>query len=248
MPDVELPAIRVSFGTEMCGDRLPDEAALFLMLRGERRVVCDGADHRQRVLTSFFHKKSVPFTVREGSFGLSLSLPDRLLSGIDQSRFGGFWKLEHPFSQRLALRLLDAWMRDEPIEGHLRELLAPCGVLDTARLAAIEPQSIRRSEAFLRASFQGPLHLSDVADEACIHPVYLARLFRKLRGCSVMDYVNILRATAAARLVVEDGWTLGAAGAEVGFFDQAHFDRSCRKSLGIAPRSLRWLKSLAQSA
>src|SRR5207302_385476 len=77
---------------------------------------------------------------------------------------------------------------------------------------------------FLREQFRDPVGLRDAAREAGVHPVYLARVFRRHHGCPVSEYLRALRLVEAGRLVLE-GASLAHAAHAAGFADQAHVSR-----------------------
>jgi AraC-like DNA-binding protein len=62
-------------------------------------------------------------------------------------------------------------------------------------------------------SVRGPTHRAsharrevkhrDVAHEACVHPIYLARIFRRRHRCSASEHLRTLRLIEAAHLVMQ---------------------------------------------
>jgi AraC family transcriptional regulator len=98
----------------------------------------------------------------------------------------------------------------------------------------------------LRARFRESVGLRHVAREAGVHPVYLARVFRRRHGCSVGEYLRVLRLVEAGRLVLE-GAALAQAAHEAGFADQAHFSRCFSGAFGFTPKGLRPARTLLQN-
>jgi AraC family transcriptional regulator len=70
-----------------------------------------------------------------------------------------------------------------------------------------------------------------------VHPVYLARVFRRRHGCSVSEYLRALRLEEAGRLVLQ-GAPLAQAAYAAGFADQAHFTRCFAAAFGFTPTGL----------
>jgi AraC family transcriptional regulator len=99
------------------------------------------------------------------------------------------------------------------------------------------PRWLRTAEDFLQARFRESVGLRHVAREAGVHPVYLARVFRRCHGCSVSEYLRALRLIEAGRLVLE-GTPLAQAAYAAGFADQAHFCRRFSAAFGFTPRGL----------
>jgi len=83
--------------------------------------------------------------------------------------------------------------------------------------------------------------LSGLAAEVGVHPVHLARCFRREYGVTVGAYARGLRLEwAAARLTDADA-SLAEIAAEAGFADQSHFTRAFRAYAGVPPGRYREL-------
>jgi AraC family transcriptional regulator len=85
------------------------------------------------------------------------------------------------------------------------------------------------------------VRVSDVARAADVHPVYLARQFRRFLGCSVTDYISARRLQCAADLLAGAGLSLAGAAYDAGYSDQSHLTRSFRNSIGLTPQRYRTL-------
>lgn len=101
------------------------------------------------------------------------------------------------------------------------------------------PGWLRRAREALHAHWHESLHLSTVAAWVGVHPVHLAREFRKRHGCTVGQYVRRLRVESASRRLVESDFPLAAIALEVGFANQAHFSRIFKSVTGISPARFR---------
>lgn len=86
-----------------------------------------------------------------------------------------------------------------------------------------------------------PLNVSGLATGAGVHPVYLARQFRRWYGCSMTDYFRSLRVRHAARLIVSPTGSLARISHHAGFADHAHMCRLFREEVGVKPSELRRL-------
>ena len=84
-----------------------------------------------------------------------------------------------------------------------------------------------------------------VADWVGIHPVHLAREFRKHQGCTVGRYVRKLRVESASRKLMESDSPLALIALEVGFANQAHLCRIFKLVTGISPARYRALARAA---
>ncbi|MDQ6770880.1 MAG: AraC family transcriptional regulator [Gemmatimonadota bacterium] len=93
-----------------------------------------------------------------------------------------------------------------------------------------------RCTDFLRANATSALRLGDVARIAGVHPMYLARLFRKRYGYSMGEFVRRQRIAWACDQLSRDSGTISAVALRAGFADHAHFTRTFRRITGCAPR------------
>jgi AraC family transcriptional regulator len=82
-----------------------------------------------------------------------------------------------------------------------------------------------------------------LAQEAGVHPVSLARAFRRHYGESISDCVRRARFLRAARLLSETRLPLPAVALEAGLADQSHLSRLCRRETGVTPAALRRLQT-----
>jgi AraC family transcriptional regulator len=79
------------------------------------------------------------------------------------------------------------------------------------------------------------LRVRDLAARAQVHPVYLARQFRRFYGSSVVSYIQRQRVTRAANLIGSSSLPLSAVAFHAGFADQSHLTRSFRVGTGFSP-------------
>jgi AraC family transcriptional regulator len=151
--------------------------------------------------------------------------------------------LNHPYCLELALKLRhelrvpDA-VSELAVEGLAMELAAH--VL-RGRLARTEREGhwIDRIDATLREQFCKPPSLTELAEMVHVHPVHVARTFRKRLHCSVGEYVRMLRLAAACQRLRQTDVPIAEIAAEAGFADQSHLSRTLKRYLGISPMSLR---------
>jgi AraC family transcriptional regulator len=91
----------------------------------------------------------------------------------------------------------------------------------------------------LHDEFRSRLRMCDLARDAGVHPVHLARVFRRFEGRTPGDYQQRLQVRAACELLRDPEWTLAAIAVECGFADQSHFTRVFRRMTGATPARLR---------
>lgn len=125
------------------------------------------------------------------------------------------------------------------IEGLILELLAETS---RARLGAADrrpPLWLENVTELMRSRFTENLTLTELATEAGVHSVHLARAFRKFRGCTVGHYVRQLRVEYASRQLSATDQSLADIAAAAGFSDQSHFSRVFKSYTRMLPSEFR---------
>lgn len=148
------------------------------------------------------------------------------------------WHAPGPLSVRL-LRLWLSLRQPAATADHAQDLwLDLCVGLepDSARRRA-PPTTLARVLDQLRAD--PGVRVGALAATARMHPVSLARMFRRHLGRSIADQRRILRVLHALQALVADDAALVEAAAAGGYADQAHFTRECRQLLGTPPARCR---------
>lgn len=90
----------------------------------------------------------------------------------------------------------------------------------------------------VRDEFTDPPTTAELARSVGVHPVHLARVVRRETGSTLADLVRQRRIEKAVALMGSDD-TLASIASAVGFSDQAHFTRDCRRVTGLTPSELR---------
>ncbi|HJQ36189.1 MAG TPA: AraC family transcriptional regulator [Thermoanaerobaculia bacterium] len=94
------------------------------------------------------------------------------------------------------------------------------------------------ADAIVRARFAEKIGLGDVANAVGVHPVHLARSYRRRFGTSVGERVRALRLDSA-REQLAAGAAVAAAAAIAGFADPSHFTKAFRRAHGVGPAEYR---------
>ena len=84
-----------------------------------------------------------------------------------------------------------------------------------------------------------PPRLGELSDLAGVHPVHLARAFRRRFGCSVGDYARRVQVGRAALMLEQPELPLAAVASDAGFADQSHMTRVFRDQTGLTPGAWR---------
>lgn len=90
----------------------------------------------------------------------------------------------------------------------------------------------------LNDQFLENISTCELADEAGVHPVHLASVFRRFYGQTIGEYVQQLRVAHASRLLIGRR-PLAEIAYESGFADQSHFNRLFKRHTGMTPGAFR---------
>jgi AraC family transcriptional regulator len=124
------------------------------------------------------------------------------------------------------------------LEANVFELLGAITRLDRSP-EKTPPRWLQRVKDRLHAEFCERLRMRDLAREAGVHPVHLARAFRKFEKRTPGEYQQHLQIRAACELLGKPEWPLAEIAAECGFADQSHFTRAFRRMAATTPLRFR---------
>lgn len=85
--------------------------------------------------------------------------------------------------------------------------------------------------------------VAEIAAQVGVHPLHLARAFRKFFGSSPGEYLRKCRIEAASDLLVNSRKTLVEIALSSGFADQSQFTRTFKQQTGITPAKFRDMHS-----
>ncbi|WP_370191008.1 helix-turn-helix domain-containing protein [Qipengyuania sp.] len=105
--------------------------------------------------------------------------------------------------------------------------------------SASVPGWLRRSWQMVMEEDPGSINLARVAREADIHPVHVARSFRRLCGRTAGQLLRDRQFEQACALLAQGEWPLADIALALGFCDQAHFANFFRRRAGLAPGAYR---------
>ena len=145
---------------------------------------------------------------------------------------------------RLSLRLYREFQEMDNlspliIEGFALEIVAQAARQQTASKHDKPPRWLEQARELLHAHFRDNLSLKKVAEALGVHPVYLAREFRKHYGCTLGEYLRRLRIELACRELCQSATPLIEIAAATGFYDQSHFSKKFKQLTGMTPTEYR---------
>jgi AraC family transcriptional regulator len=101
------------------------------------------------------------------------------------------------------------------------------------------PRWLVSARELLHDRARDELTMAEIAREVGVHPVYLARMFRRFFGCTPAEYVRRCRVERAAMLVRGSVQPLSEIAHACGFVDQSHFTRAFARTFAISPGAYR---------
>ena len=191
------------------------------------------------------------FAYGRGSF-LAISIAPlqaaRLLADI--SAPDGPVYLRSPAQHALALRIARACSgagAGLSLESLCTELL---GSLDRRPLPPPRspPAWLHAALELLRDRYREDLAIADIAAGVGVHPIHLARTFRRYLKCTPGEFARARRLERAADLLVRSCTALSEIALASGFADQSHFSRVFARCFGVAPGEYRALVGKASAA
>jgi AraC family transcriptional regulator len=148
------------------------------------------------------------------------------------------------FVLHLAHRLYGEFrMRDEVsrlvIESLTLGVLAEASRTAARRVERPVPTWLAKARLLIERHFGQPLRLRTVAEHVGVHPVHLARTFRRTYQTTFAGYLRQVRLEFARQELALSSTSLSDIAAAAGFCDQSHFSRSFKRYTGLTPAEYR---------
>ena len=125
------------------------------------------------------------------------------------------------------------------IEGLALEMLAAVSRHQDKSSDKRAPRWLERAIELLRERSPERLTIAEIATTVGVHPVHLAREFRRFKRCTIGEYVRELRIERACHQLRNSAEPLAAIAAGAGFSDQSHFCRTFKRVIGMTPAEYR---------
>jgi len=141
-------------------------------------------------------------------------------------------------SRQLGLALAAAAARDAAgfaAESLALRLLARA----TPSTSGAAPAWLPRALAWLHRHWSEPLAVARLAAAVDVHPVHLARVFRRHLGRTPSEYAAALRLHAARHALRASTLPISSVAQDSGFADQSHLGRGFRRRYGATPGAWR---------
>jgi AraC family transcriptional regulator len=144
----------------------------------------------------------------------------------------------------LALRLLSEYRKRDcwsplAIEGLLLEIAAALGRSETDAPSGRLPKWLDLAREILASTLSDHHSLAELAQEVGVHPVHLAREFRRRYHCTIGDFVRQRRIEFACKEIARSDAPLSEIALACGFYDQSHFSNLFKRLTGMTPAAYR---------
>ena len=97
----------------------------------------------------------------------------------------------------------------------------------------------QQAAGYIREHSEQKFSLSGIAGALFVNSSYLARVFRRETGHTLLWYHNWVRCEKAKRMLEETTLSVAEIGAAVGYVSPAHFSHQFKKATGAAPSDWR---------
>jgi len=100
-------------------------------------------------------------------------------------------------------------------------------------------RAVERGKEYIREHFREDVALEQVAREVCLTPYYFSKVFSRVTGETLMDYLTRVRVEEAKRLLADPNISIKEACYQVGYNDPNYFSRVFKKVTGQTPTEFR---------
>ncbi|MFI5178046.1 MAG: helix-turn-helix transcriptional regulator [Vicinamibacterales bacterium] len=246
VPGLVLAEVEYAPGRDV--DESHDRTRFMLVVRGGVAEAGRGRPS-DRASSLFFQAAGEPQVFRAGREGatcLILEMDDTWLARARQqapvlARSAAF---RSGLLVHLAHRLHGEFRLRDEVSRLAIESLALGVLAEASRRAArasrdAVPAWLLQARAFVDGHFAERLLLATVAAMVGVHPVQLARGFRRSYDTTFASYVRDVRLEFAREQLVASPASLSAIALASGFYDQSHFCRLFKRSTGLSPQEFR---------
>lgn len=103
----------------------------------------------------------------------------------------------------------------------------------------ISDDAVKQGIKYINKHFKEELLVSDIAEYVGFSRFYFSRKFAETVGCSVKEYIQIVRCRRAESLLKSHKYTVSEASAECGFSDVSYFTKTFKRVMGYLPSKVK---------
>lgn len=241
LPGVRLAHLEATKPAEQVEEHSHDDAHFVLATHGRYITTAAGPETEGPVLV--FNPPDVVHRdrfVEVGGYFLAVSFEASDWRGLADAGRGAAidaLRLTGADARRAALRLTRSLLArdDEPLSLEALSLELAAQTLNPARDSERPPSWLALAETYLADTFDQPIGVADLARVAGVHPVHLARGYRRWLGAAPGDRLRTRRLERAADLLMRGRDPIGEIALAAGFCDQSHLNRQFVRAYGVTP-------------
>ena len=113
-------------------------------------------------------------------------------------------------------------------EGFLEEVFSKINNFDTNDI-------IRQAMKYIEENYNEDIKLARLAKEIYISPDYFSRLFKKVAGCTYVEYITKIRIENAKILLTNPIISVAEVAKKTGYSDPNYFSKVFKKNVGMSP-------------
>ncbi len=100
-------------------------------------------------------------------------------------------------------------------------------------------QRVSEVVEYININYKEQLSLTELSKQFYFSPFYLSRLFKKVTGFSLVEYINSIRVKEAQELLKRSNKKISEIAFEVGYDNITHFERVFKQITNLSPRAYR---------
>lgn len=113
-------------------------------------------------------------------------------------------------------------------EGFLEEVFSKTNKFETDDI-------IRQAMKYIEENYNEDIKLAKLAKEIYISPDYFSRLFKKVAGCTYVEYITKIRIENAKLLLANPIISIAEVAKKTGYSDPNYFSKVFKKNVGLSP-------------
>jgi AraC-like DNA-binding protein len=94
-------------------------------------------------------------------------------------------------------------------------------------------------EYYIQKNYSNSIKLEAIAQEMCISPNYLNKIYKTATGKTIMQHVLEYKIDQSRNLLMDTDNSINSIALQLGFYDQYHFTNAFKKTAGLCPSEYR---------
>ena len=110
---------------------------------------------------------------------------------------------------------------------------------DNALLGSKSLEIVCKAVDYIKRNFNKKLRVDDIAESVKLSKYYFLREFKRVTGCTVVEYINIIRCEYAAELLKTGKYTIKEVAIKCGFDDFSYFTKVFKEKTDQLPSNFK---------